>query len=81
MNVTPISQNPSASESESLVFFYPRPARRANPRSEARHVPVMPPSKPLDQLAAILLVLTILGAGIAGWYGFWRGIVWIVAHV
>lgn len=81
MNVTPMSRNPSASESESLVFFYPLPVRRPNPKRVAMRVPVMPPSKPMDELAAILLVLTILGAGIAGWYGFWRAILWIIAHV
>lgn len=58
------------------LFGYPNPRRRA-----AIGVPTMPPSKPLDDLAGIALVLAILGGGIAGWYGFWCAIVWLVSHV
>lgn len=79
MNI--ISQNPSASVGDDVAFFSPEVFYRANPRSEARSVPTMPPSKPLDDLAGIALVLAILGGGIAGWYGFWCAILWLIAHV
>lgn len=58
------------------LFWYPSPRR-----ADASRVPTMPPSKPLDALASAVLVLTICGSGIAGWYGIFRCIRWLISLV